>query len=631
MCAKWFLNITIEDKNGNAKDIHGNTFSVADRDYFQKAIKGNKVVSEVVISRANKQSCVVYAVPIYKDGEIEGVLHSAIALDDMSKHFSINSIFVEGTVFVVDRSGQLIIGDKDIYDKEDFFGNMNKNALSKNRGHFYHEIDGKNREVYYEYEKASDWFIFTLVNQNIIQEKTSQTNQLAFILVIRIAVILIFFIYLWMSWDRKKNKEIKKRMEEMNTILKNAPGGVLCYSVDHGKLTLQFVSDGACELFGLSEEEAKETLLHGYVEFVHPEDLRDDMTLRNEAILPEIYYRIIAKDGRVKWVIDRRHFIEDNGIRYAYISIQDISNMMRMQEELEVSDAKQRMILEGTNLMYFDYELDKKEIHFSKGWMEYSGCPEVMSITSENALMLEHFGNVNLSKKELIDYVNENGYNFQIDEKIKLLNGEERWVRIKGTIILDQMSEPTHIIAVMEDIDEMKRVHEELEVKTMIDGLTGIYNKESAERFIKQKLMDTTLLTQQVLFIIDVDDFKDINDTYGHLEGDEVLSQIGEKLQRCFRKDDIVGRIGGDEFIALMSDVLLSEQAVIEEKAKQIVRAVDEITGLSKEVSVTCSVGIAIYPNDASSYDELFQKADKAMYHIKTSGKSSYHFYKEEE
>lgn len=507
------------------------------------------------------------------------------------------------------------------------FKSFRTETAKKNNGHFLKEINGEMKDVYYSYEKTSGWYVFTLINEDVITDQTAQTNQLAFVLVIRIACILVVLAYFLMLWERKQSKEVKRRMIEMNTILSNSPGGAMCYMIDHGKLTLQFISEGACEIFGFNLAEAREKLMRGYSAYIHSEDYHDDMLLSSENGIPELYYRIITPKNHVKWIVDRRSYIEDHDVRYIYISILDVTNMMNMQEELLVSEAKQRMILEDTNLMYFDYEIDKNEIHFSKGWMEYSGYPEKISIASNNPAFAFNLGKVSLSKEEMIAYVNEHGHNFQVDDKLNLMNGTQRWLRMKGSIIFDQRNIPTHIIAVMEDIDDMKRVHEELEEKTMIDGLTGIYNKESAEKFIRQKLSETTLLTQQVLFVIDVDNFKDVNDTFGHLEGDEVLSQLGFKLNGCFRKDDIVGRIGGDEFIALMSDVNLDANEAIEERAKQIIQAVEEVTGKNVDVNVTCSVGIAIYPKDGNDYDELFRKADAAMYHMKVSGKSNYSFY----
>ena len=624
-----FLNITIDDLDGDAQDISGRTFSVADREYFKVAKQGKKVVSQVIQSKTFNQKCIAFAVPIYRNGAVVGVLHTSIALDAMQKHFNIDPVFVEGAVFVSDRSGSLIMGPKEMYNKEDFFKQLNKTKNPSDYGFFSENINGEQEEVYYAYEADSQWYIFTLIDKQLIQNQTVKTNQLAFILVIRIAILLLVLAYFSLIWDRKRNKEIKKHMEEMNTIVNNAPGGAMCYLIDHGKTTLQFISDGACEIFGLNVDEAHEKLRSGYSTFIKPEDMQPEMLLSSKESSAELYYRVLCANGQQKWVVDRRCFIKEKELQYVYISILDVTNMMHMQEEIQVSDAKQRMIIEGTNLMYFDYDIEKKEIHFSKGWMEFSGYPEKVSTLTKDPRFLVNLDVANVTNQELLEYVKEHGHTFQSDDKVSLMDGSRRWIRIKGSIILDQRNVASHIIAIMEDIDGMKRAHEELEVKTKIDALTGIYNKVSAETLIKQKLMDTTLLNQQVLFVIDVDDFKEVNDTHGHLEGDEVLSQLGFKLNSCFRKDDVVGRIGGDEFIALMSDVKLDAQCNIEEKAKQIVHAIEEVKGLEGNVNITCSIGIACYPKDATNFDELFKKADAAMYQMKESGKSSYHFYKE--
>lgn len=112
-----FLNITIDDLDGKAQDIDGNVFYVGERSYFKKAAKGEKVVSEVVMSKTHNEPCVAFAVPIYKNGSVEGVLHTSIATSAMENHFGIRPVFVEGTVFVVDRNGQLILGPKEQFEK----------------------------------------------------------------------------------------------------------------------------------------------------------------------------------------------------------------------------------------------------------------------------------------------------------------------------------------------------------------------------------------------------------------------------------------------------------------------------------------------------------------------------------
>ncbi len=131
---------------------------------------------------------------------------------------------------------------------------------------------------------------------------------------------------------------------------------------------------------------------------------------------------------------------------------------------------------------------------------------------------------------------------------------------------------------------------------------------------------------QIAVLYIDMDKMKKINDTYGHATGDEALFYIGKRLQRCFRVNDIIARIGGDEFAAVVVDKAAAQ--VAERIAKRIIRFNKKpikINGLS--ISISLSVGIALYPEDGQDIDEVLKKADKALYSVKKQGGNDYAFY----
>jgi diguanylate cyclase (GGDEF)-like protein len=124
--------------------------------------------------------------------------------------------------------------------------------------------------------------------------------------------------------------------------------------------------------------------------------------------------------------------------------------------------------------------------------------------------------------------------------------------------------------------------------------------------------------------MIDIDDFKHFNDTYGHTIGDEVLIIIAEKIKNLFRGSDIVGRVGGDEFVVIMKNV--TDLSIVRARCAQIIEKFNE-TKFSEEESsgINCSVGVAIYPQHGSNYSELFAVADRAMYRAKSAGKNRYY------
>lgn len=167
---------------------------------------------------------------------------------------------------------------------------------------------------------------------------------------------------------------------------------------------------------------------------------------------------------------------------------------------------------------------------------------------------------------------------------------------------------------------------EDLQNKADTDLLTDLYNKIATERMIKEYLEGEGKDKVSMLFVLDVDDFKKINDTRGHAFGDQVLSQLGHQIRSWFRVNDILGRIGGDEFMIFVKDV--KDPEVIRREGSRIMQFFKGFNvGEYTKYSPTASVGGAVYPNDGKSFEELYQAADKAVYKSKKEGKNRVSFY----
>lgn len=159
------------------------------------------------------------------------------------------------------------------------------------------------------------------------------------------------------------------------------------------------------------------------------------------------------------------------------------------------------------------------------------------------------------------------------------------------------------------------------------DPLTKLWNRVYTEEKINEYLQERR--HRGALLMIDMDNFKEINDTYGHIMGDELLVEFAHTLVSLTRQDDIVCRLGGDEFIVFLKDV--SAHAAIAEKVEQIIVTLEKrIVKPDSGECVTFSCGVAVAPADGRSFSQLYQNADKSLYYVKQNGKGSYHFFSEE-
>ncbi len=178
------------------------------------------------------------------------------------------------------------------------------------------------------------------------------------------------------------------------------------------------------------------------------------------------------------------------------------------------------------------------------------------------------------------------------------------------------------------DITQERKKLETLQSKAEKDSLTGIYNRAETEKQIKKYLIEN-LHSKGALFMIDTDNFKQINDTEGHMVGDVVLAELANGMKRLMRDSDIVGRIGGDEFTVFMKDISSRKDA--EKKAQELLHMFGHLFDSEKSpMKVSCSIGIAFYPSDGHTFKELYSNADKALYQAKMQGKNCVFVYDRE-
>ncbi|MCR4779484.1 MAG: EAL domain-containing protein [Ruminiclostridium sp.] len=177
----------------------------------------------------------------------------------------------------------------------------------------------------------------------------------------------------------------------------------------------------------------------------------------------------------------------------------------------------------------------------------------------------------------------------------------------------------------IEDISTIKIANQRLIEKAERDPLTKLYNKAATKTLIQNYLRTDSRDTFDAFIIVDVDDFKQINDTLGHLFGDSVLVDLAQEMQDLFRSNDVIGRIGGDEFIVFLRG--MNHKSHIASKAGDICKIFNLIYNDDEGMTVSGSLGIALFPTDGETFDELYRKADIALYTSKRAGKSCFTFY----
>ncbi|ADE12758.1 bifunctional diguanylate cyclase/phosphodiesterase [Sideroxydans lithotrophicus] len=212
----------------------------------------------------------------------------------------------------------------------------------------------------------------------------------------------------------------------------------------------------------------------------------------------------------------------------------------------------------------------------------------------------------------------------------KRKNGEifPEWVTV--SVIRDQQAAITHYIAIYMDITERKKEEERIQYLANYDVLTGLPNRYLLNDRLEQGLsLAQRHQTKVAVMFIDLDHFKNINDSLGHDVGDALLKMVSQRLKGCLRRSDTIARQGGDEFVALLGD-LNSEDEVTFVCEKMLHSLREEFEVAEYHLSVGTSIGVSIYPDDGETSVQLLRNADLAMYRAKDAGRNRFEYYKPE-
>lgn len=207
-------------------------------------------------------------------------------------------------------------------------------------------------------------------------------------------------------------------------------------------------------------------------------------------------------------------------------------------------------------------------------------------------------------------------------------DGTVSWVQVTRSLLRDDFSNtPLYFIVHIEDINERIQDREKISYLAFHDKLTGLPNRHYLQELLI-KIMATAKRYKQVFAImfLDLDKFKQINDTLGHDAGDELLKEITFRLNKITRSNEIIARTGGDEFIIVLTDIPSPQDAAI--VADRILKIINQpLTIRNQPLQIAASIGIVTYPANGEDITELMKNADMAMYQAKEMGGNQYHFY----
>ncbi|MGE3569876.1 MAG: PAS domain S-box protein [Burkholderiales bacterium] len=304
----------------------------------------------------------------------------------------------------------------------------------------------------------------------------------------------------------------------------------------------------------------------------------------------------------------------------------DISEERAAAAALHETVEKLRLAVDAAELVYWEWDRESGTLHWGRNPQGRLGMEDGRTVDWTEYLAMVHPED----RERYLEDARaawERREPFSAEYRILGREGEETWIAARGKTIGGASGAPRRMIGVSQDVTERKRREEAERFLAYHDTLTGLPNRRLLDDRLRQALHLAQRRDARVaVMLIDLDDFKEVNDRLGHRAGDAALREVAGRLAACVRKADTLARQGGDEFVLVIPDVALEADCQV--VAEKILRALDSPVRVDGEdLRLGASIGISVYPADAGDGEALLRNADAAMYRAKRGGGRQYRHY----
>lgn len=420
-------------------------------------------------------------------------------------------------------------------------------------------------------------------------------------------------------------------LEEFNSMINNIIAGICFFEYENKKMNPIFVNDGFFRMLGYSKTVGMNYLKEARRSII-PEDIPifeqgiKDM-LRDDGSV-EVEFRTVTANGNIRWLQVRGNLYAREGTKYTFVTIiQDITEKKSIEEELHMQAERLHILLEAEGEKIIDYNA-KTDVLVVKESGDYLSVGEIIMNGYRQQFDISNIHEDDVERyREVFDGLLKSPKHDTIEIRTKRFDGEYTWYQLNLTSLLGTEGYVTRIVGRMINNNEKKMQEINLQLQEQKDALTGLYSKDVTKQLIQNALFeenDEDVLS--ALMIIDLDDFRVVNEKLGYSQGDRILEETGKYLSKAFKGSDIVGRGEDDKFLIYIRNFGMF--STIDGLASEIVKNVNyRLHNLDEKIIVTCSVGIAVYPYHGTSMEELIDKANRALTRAKANGKCMYRIY----
>lgn len=421
--------------------------------------------------------------------------------------------------------------------------------------------------------------------------------------------------------------------DKIVSFIDNIIGGICVLEIEGQDIRPVFLNDGFYRMLGYTKSEAQLFLRNIRLSII-PEDMpvveQGITDILKDDGAAEFEFRTVNGSGGIRWLQVRGNLYERKGsVRTVVCLVLDCTERKEIEQSLKAQLSMINVLTDADNEFIFEYNA-RTDVYTLKAnekfglfkdliIKDFFSHPDMDRIHPDDRKM---FMEIN---RQLLAAPGTKIFEYRVD--FLCPDGRYEWHRGIITSIADQNGYVTNMIGRVKNIQESKEREINLTLRADQDPLTGILNKGATKALIINSL-DSYIATDRkaALIMIDIDNFKSVNDNFGHSIGDEVIVHVAKSIMAQFKGKDVVGRVGGDEFMIFMQDIKFPGDA--EGLSNSILTNIRKpYTSDGIIVNITLSIGIAVCPINGTDYETLYEKADRALYYTKENGKNGFTVY----
>lgn len=419
---------------------------------------------------------------------------------------------------------------------------------------------------------------------------------------------------------------VRDKTAAIDLLTHNIAGG-LKMSDDDECYSLTYVNEGLARMLGYTIDELREvsggTSVGLMYEPDRPQALADAARCFAQGSTYETEYRVRRKDGSLVWVLDsgRRMQADDGSPKIGSVLV-DITSRKEAEIALALEQERYRIALRSVTDVLFEYDVEQDVlVEYERVPGSDEGAPPEERRYERYVEEVSEGSRIHCDDHRRVVGALQSSASVTLDVRRKLdgaPEGEWRWVRMHAMLLYDRNSNPVRAIGSWKDVTEERRHLEDLADQARRDPLTKLYNQSAVSEYIEPLVREGAARCTGALLVLDIDNFKCVNDTRGHLAGDKMLVGVARALEKALAGEEaVVVRVGGDEFVAFLPYVGRPQAREAAVRVSRRVQGLRTVPGC-----VTSSVGVALAGVDGDTYEALFSAADHALYQAKREGKN---------